>query len=189
MFSPLPARLAPLSDPTATPRSHATAIVDVSGATPHMQGPDSDRVVGTLVHRLLEHFAFGGTITAEEVQDALPRLLEPDELVDVIDLRGLARRAATGYAAVCSRPDVQSLCASGARLHEVPFTMATEDGIVRGTIDCLIRREDGNITILEFKTGRPRPEHRVQLDLYKRAAAQLFAGAGVDAVLVYADAE
>jgi ATP-dependent exoDNAse (exonuclease V) beta subunit len=66
--------------------------------------------------------------------------------------------------------------------------MASDEGIVRGTVDCLIQGADGTITVLEFKTGRVRPEHRVQLDVYRRAAAQLFSGARVEALLVYADA-
>ena len=178
----------PLSDAPATLRLHASAAGGWSLTWSHAQGGDSDRLVGKLVHRLLEQFALKGTVTADDVERALPTLLDSDELVDVIDLRELATRAAAGYAAVCARADVQALCASGLPLHEVPFTMATDEGIVRGTIDCLIRGADGTITVLEFKTGRVRPEHRAQLELYKRAAAQLFSGARVEALLVYPDA-
>jgi hypothetical protein len=41
------------------------------------------------------------------------------------------------------------------------------------------------MTLLEFKTGQPRAEHREQLDLYIRAAQLLFADATVDGRLVY----
>jgi hypothetical protein len=41
------------------------------------------------------------------------------------------------------------------------------------------------VTILEFKTGRPRPKHAAQTALYKRAAEHIFSGAIVDARLVY----
>jgi ATP-dependent exoDNAse (exonuclease V) beta subunit len=99
----------------------------------------------------------------------------------------LAARAAAAYAAVCSRADIHALCADGELLHEVPFTMSTSEGIVRGTIDCLVRRPDGAIAVLEFKTGRARPEHRAQLDLYTRAAAHIFPGVHVEGVLVYPD--
>jgi RecB family endonuclease NucS len=51
-----------------------------------------------------------------------------------------------------------------------------------------VRRGDGAITILEFKTGRPRPEHQQQLELYAQAAKRLFPGAVVDGLLVYPDA-
>mgnify|MGYP006178752655 CR=1 FL=1 len=41
------------------------------------------------------------------------------------------------------------------------------------------------MTVLEFKTGRRRPEHEVQLELYREAAALLFPGMTIDAHLVY----
>ena len=178
---------APLSD-TSSRRTHVTASGVVSGIPMPARGGDSDRLVGTLVHRLMERYGLSSTPEAADVERVLPMLLDPDELVDVIDLKKLASRAASGHAAVCSRSDVQTLCAAGERLHEVPFTMATDDGIVRGTIDCLVRRADGAITILEFKTGRARPEHRAQLEVYRRAAQHLFPGSPVDALLVYPDA-
>ena len=60
------------------------------------------------------------------------------------------------------------------------------DGVMlRGTIDCLIRTASDRVTVLEFKTGRPRDDHRVQLDLYRQAAERLFPGLSVDTRLVY----
>jgi ATP-dependent exoDNAse (exonuclease V) beta subunit len=177
----------PLIDAIATPRLHATTAAGAPAAASRTQGGDSDRLAGILVHRLLERFGFAAIIATDDVERALPMLLDPDELVDVIDRRELAARAAAGYAGVCHRADVQALCASGERLHEVPFTMATANGIVRGTIDCLVRGADGSIAILEFKTGRARPEHQVQLDLYTQAAARLFPSARIEALLVYAE--
>jgi ATP-dependent exoDNAse (exonuclease V) beta subunit len=82
---------------------------------------------------------------------------------------------------------VRSLYASGDTLHEVPFTMLAEGTWLRGTIDCLVRHGQHHLTVLEFKTGRPRPEHEAQVDLYRRAAAQMFPGCVIDARLVYAD--
>jgi ATP-dependent helicase/nuclease subunit A len=176
----------PLLD-TSTRRTRVTGFGSIASVPEPAGGGDSDRLVGTLVHRLIERHGLASAPSAEDVERWLPSLLDADELVDVTDLRTLASRAAAGYAAVCSRDDVQALCADGERLHEVRFAMATQEGIVRGTIDCLVRRRDGAITILEFKTGRARPEHRAQLDLYVRAAAQLFPGARVEAILVYPD--
>jgi ATP-dependent helicase/nuclease subunit A len=147
-----------------------------------VRSSDSDRLVGSLVHRLIERYGL----------DSEPRgvesLVRPDELADAVEIARVASRAAVLYARVCARNDVRALCASGQRLHEVPFTMRHEGRILRGTIDCLIKAPDGRITILEFKTGRSRPEHGVQLDLYKRAAERMFPGAYVEALLVYSDA-
>ena len=41
------------------------------------------------------------------------------------------------------------------------------------------------MTVLEFKTGRRRPEHQVQLELYRDAASRLFPGMTIEAQLVY----
>jgi ATP-dependent exoDNAse (exonuclease V) beta subunit len=83
------------------------------------------------------------------------------------------------------REDVRHLYLSGASLHEVPFTMREGEGWVRGTIDCLVRDDTGTVTVLEFKTGRPRAQHQAQLQLYRRAAEQIFRTDRVDARLVY----
>jgi ATP-dependent exoDNAse (exonuclease V) beta subunit len=70
----------------------------------------------------------------------------------------------------------------------MPFTMRDEAGaVLRGTIDCLVHQDEGRLTVLEFKTGRPRDEHRRQIELYKRAAERMFPGACVDALLVYGE--
>jgi ATP-dependent exoDNAse (exonuclease V) beta subunit len=58
--------------------------------------------------------------------------------------------------------------------------------VVRGTIDCLLCQPDGDISVLEFKTGRPRPEHEAQAALYRDAALSLFPGRRVVTQLLYA---
>jgi ATP-dependent exoDNAse (exonuclease V) beta subunit len=113
------------------------------------------------------------------------RLLRPEEAADVDDQEALLDEVVAAYVALTARDEVVQLYRSGVPLHEVPFTMATADGIVRGSIDCLIQGAAGNITILEFKTGRARPEHEAQVALYKQAAERLFPGSAVDARVVY----
>jgi ATP-dependent helicase/nuclease subunit A len=62
-----------------------------------------------------------------------------------------------------------------------------EDGvIVRGAIDCLIRRADGRWVVVEFKTGRPTAWHDAQLAIYVAAARALTGAAEVEGRLVYA---
>src|SRR6185503_20023200 len=70
--------------------------------------------------------------------------------------------------------------------HEVPFSFVADGCIVRGAIDCLIRRADGSVRILEFKTGRRREEHQRQAELYRRAAAAVFPDSPVTVDVVYA---
>ena len=163
-------------------RDTVAAVSAAEGETLPVRGSDSDRLVGSLVHRMIERYGLeGGPRDAES-------LVRPDELVEALERGRVAARAASLYARVCTRADIRSLCGAGRRLHEVPFTMRHEGRILRGTIDCLITAPDGGVTILEFKTGRPRPEHRMQLDLYQRAAERMFPGARVEARLVYPDA-
>jgi hypothetical protein len=63
--------------------------------------------------------------------------------------------------------------------------MRTDGTWLRGSIDCLVRDAAGLITVLEFKTGRPRPEHAAQVELYRQAAAQMFPGTHVATRVVY----
>ena len=163
----------------------------VSRQAPVAEHGHSDRVVGTLVHRMMQRFGLdlaGGT---SMMRQAALRLLRSDEALAASVERTtteVAVAAVEFYRLICGRTDVRALYGAGARLHEVPFTTRLEGVVVRGTIDCLIQTAPNEITILEFKTGQPRAEHRVQLDLYHQAAVRLFPGLSVDALLVYATA-
>jgi hypothetical protein len=66
--------------------------------------------------------------------------------------------------------------------------MAPDDPlrIFRGAIDCLIRRPDGSICVIEFKTGVPEASHQAQLDCYVRAATAMFPLATVVGRILYA---
>ena len=80
---------------------------------------------------------------------------------------------------------------NGSCLFELPFSHRRErDGgsgeqIIRGVIDCLYRTPEGGISVIEVKTGRPRPEHERQLARYVDAADVLFPDASVDGRLLY----
>jgi ATP-dependent helicase/nuclease subunit A len=170
---------------TSTKRQTIVAAVRAEEEVAGTPGSGSDRMIGALVHRLIERYGIAAPLSEGEVLDALRTLPMGDDLGDAEQARALAARAVHAYAMLCARDEVRELCTTGERLHEVPFTMREGGAIVRGTIDCLIRRSDGSLVVLEFKTGRPRPEHRLQVGMYKRAAEQIFAGARVDALLVY----
>ena len=77
---------------------------------------------------------------------------------------------------------------AGEALFEVPFSVrcASSQTILRGTFDCLVKRRDGGVTVLELKTGKRAPEHERQLSTYLTAARALFPGAPVEGKLVYA---
>jgi ATP-dependent helicase/nuclease subunit A len=148
---------------------------------------DAGRLVGRLVHRLLQRYGFDG-LDGQAAGGAALRMLRSEEMRDVADRTAtdIAEHAAAAYRTICGRPDVRSLYGAGERLHEVPFTMRLDEGAVRGTIDCLVRSAPDCLTVLEFKTGAPRDEHRIQLEVYRRAAERLFPGCAIDARLVYA---
>ena len=169
--------------PTRTPR-HPPRAATVAGeidAGALSAGTPSDRMVGTLVHRLLEHLGFGAAVIA--ARDAAPRLVRPEEALEappsVIDA------SVEAYRALSARDDVRAIYTAGRALHELPFTMQVDGIWIRGTIDCVVCAQD-RVTVLEFKTGRPRPEHRVQAEIYRRAASQMFLGGAAEAHLVYA---
>jgi ATP-dependent helicase/nuclease subunit A len=182
---------APLIDPTPAPNTVGSAMAaafDRPERPPHPPAGGSDRIVGTLVHRMLERFGFTTGDDPAVASANLLQLLESHEVltdttaVSANDLVGAALRA---YRTICDRSDVRSLYLTGSRWHEVPFTMRRGESLWRGTIDCLIQTSPTTMTVLEFKTGKPRPEHEVQLELYKDAAALLFPGMTIETCLVY----
>jgi ATP-dependent helicase/nuclease subunit A len=173
----------PLKD-VSTVRRTIGAVVMAEEQPAAADGAHSDRAIGSVVHRLIQRHGFDAAMSADDVLSVLDPMGR-DELVDAAEFPEIAARAAAVYATLCARDDVREICAGGERLHEVPFTMRENDVVLRGTIDCIIRRPDGSMYVLEFKTGRPRPEHRLQLGLYKRAAEHVFSGSRVEALLVY----
>ncbi len=119
--------------------------------------PEGDRpwapawVVGKLVHGALEHWLFPGAAGFARWAEAEARgcgIADDAELRDAIRRaeRMLVRFQAT---ALCAAMD-----AAVQRLHEVSYTLATEEGAVaRGVIDALYRTEAG-WTLVEFKSDR-----------------------------------
>ncbi len=93
-------------------------------------------------------------------------------------------RALSAVQTICDDPRIDTLRRSGEWFHEVPFSITVDASVVRGVIDAVIVRP-GGVTVVEIKTGKPRPEHEAQLDVYRTAAAALFPGRPVDAILVY----
>ena len=157
-----------------------------------------DLTAGTLVHRLIQFgVAPSGKPDDSELAHALT-LLKPEERAALEDVEGTVRAAVAAWRSMRTREDVASLLASGNRLHEVPFSLLVETAssphgaengptVLRGTIDCLIRRGDGSVVVVEFKSGSPRAFHQRQLDLYVEAARGLFPWATVGGRLIYPD--
>ena len=170
----------------------------VPGRGEAARGEDPEAALaGTLVHRLFQFESTGWNQprTIDDVVVQARRLCRAEEIATLERPDALLLRAASAYVGLRQRPDVQSVLMSGDCLFEVPFALALADGqaagrtqIIRGAIDCLVRRPDGRVVVVDFKTGAPRAEHEAQLALYVRAARLLFATADVDGLLLYAGA-
>jgi ATP-dependent helicase/nuclease subunit A len=129
------------------------------------------QLVGSIVHRLFER-RLDPLLDVSAVQQRVPDVVRADEWVDVVDAEELTRTAAELYCTLRSRDDVTQHLASGTCHFEVPFSFHPPDRpgeLVRGVVDCLVVAPDGRATVLEFKTGAPRPEHLDQTAWYARA--------------------
>ena len=176
----------PLED-LAVPRTTvgaAAADDTAAGSGPGVPGSAAGRLHGTLVHRLVQRFGLTAP-AGDRLRDALERLLTPGERADVADVPALLARVAGTYLALAHDDAARAAYGSGDALHEVPFTLRREDAVIRGTIDCLVRA-GSRVTVLEFKTGHPHPEHEAQAALYREAAQAIFPEARVDARVIYA---
>jgi hypothetical protein len=108
--------------------------------------------------------------------------------VDVPDLDALALEAAGVYVRLRGRADLTALLSAGVCHYEVPFSFVPPDrpdDVVRGVVDCLVESPDGSVTVLEFKTGRPRPEHEAQAAVYADAVAAALGFGRVTVKILY----
>ena len=160
-------------------------VSDMADVAPQA-GSSSDRLLGILVHRLFEH-AEPGTEPATALEWCR-RLLREEERAAAGDVEALLERAVSLWLRARDRADVVSALAGTARVFELPFSTTTPGfaTIVRGTIDCLVEKDDGSVLVVEFKTGKPRSSHQQQLDLYVSAARLIHpAAVSVQGTLLY----
>jgi ATP-dependent helicase/nuclease subunit A len=169
---------------TVTEWLEATASFD-----PPTAGDSQDSLTGILVHRLIQAGATLEALDAAELAARASALVSPEERAPVRDFDRIVATAVASWKTLHARSDVAALVSGGECLHEVPFSLQRMSGdtsvIVRGTIDCLVRRADGSVAILEFKTGKQRAWHQEQLALYVAAARTLFPTARVEGHVIY----
>jgi ATP-dependent helicase/nuclease subunit A len=148
----------------------------------------SARLAGTLVHRLFQRDV-NASAGVDAVASEAGRLVRPEERVDVPDAGALIASVARLYSNLRARPDVQALLGGGRCFYEVPFSYAPParpGEYIRGAIDCLVLAEDGSATVVEFKTGAPRPEHERQVEVYVQALRVALGHDRVQARVIYA---
>ena len=136
------------------------------------RGARSDRLLGIIGPRRFEHAESLSALDLSQAAALCRRLLREEELLALEDPDAFAADAARIWVHAHTRADVRDALSGRARLYEVPFSLVDPAGIVRGTIDCLVQKDDG-LLVLELKTGRAHSLHQRQLDLYVRAARQL----------------
>ena len=184
---PRPGRLEP-----AVPRAAVTALavdgrldaLPDSSASENSE-PAGGRLVGRLVHRLLARFPPGPAADEAIVQATVQALVTDEERAQVPEVDAATARAVALHRRLASRADVQALFADGTAAFEVPVSLVQDGRILRGTVDCLIRRPDGALVVVEVKTGPPRPEHQRQLEAYLRAIEALVPGIRATGTLVH----
>jgi ATP-dependent helicase/nuclease subunit A len=171
------APLAPDVRPIAPVERAIVNAADVAVAAVTLHAPDAsdrpagDRLVGTAVHRLFQRQLDHG-LSESALAEVAGQVLRPGENGDVPDVKGLTRAAIEMYSRLRERPDVVEALSGGICHYEVPFSFQPVDRpdvIVRGRIDCVVEQPDGRLCVVEFKTGRPRPEHEQQIALYRDA--------------------
>ena len=105
------------------------------------------------------------------------------------DVDAVAGAALEAWRSMRTRADVAEILTSGRRTHEMPFSYRVSGPagpvVLRGTIDCLVERDDRSVVVFELKTGARHPTHQQQLNVYIEAARALFPGARVEGVLIY----
>ncbi len=177
----------PVEDVGQRRRSAGDVAAGIDRQNETFKGTESNRLLGTLVHRLLQRVGVVHQMSSSHLRDVVASLLRPEEAAQVPDLEPLLVQTVGTYQTITQQPDLRELYLAPEVLHEVPFTMKVDGDIVRGTLDCLVRSSSDRVTVLEFKTGRPRPEHQAQLEIYRQAATRVFPGAAVTVRLVYAE--
>jgi ATP-dependent helicase/nuclease subunit A len=169
--------------------STRTTVAAVASGDPSPAGASdaaaSSRVVGRLVHRLLQRYGLSDPVDAAQLAGAISDLLRREERAELAWDAQAVEDVIGRFEALRANVRFRSNSADAEVFYEVPFTFQDGGQIIRGAIDCLIRHADGTIQILEFKTGRPREEHASQADVYRRAATAVFPGADVSVEILY----
>ncbi|HUF48644.1 MAG TPA: UvrD-helicase domain-containing protein [Vicinamibacterales bacterium] len=172
-------------------RRVAAATLGTSGqAPPTGQVGERDpgrRLVGTLVHRLFQR-RIDSDRDPSVVASIAAGMLSDLDLVDEDNPAALVAAATDLYVRLRDHEDLRATLSQGEASYEVPVSWVRRDDpatIVRGVIDCVVRRPDGGVTILELKTGAPRPGHEEQARRYAEAFGTALGSSGVQVKIVY----
>jgi len=149
--------------------------------------------LGSALHTVVEHIDYNKHTTPQEIESLIQTLTEKNllspEIATFIDrakietlihspLADRIRKAGQMYREV---PFVLAIAAS--EIYPENLNSAHEKILVHGIIDCYFQ-EDNKIVLLDFKSGANPKDHKVQMDIYKKAIAEATA-LEVKEVLIY----
>ena len=114
---------------------------------------------------------------------------KPDLFGEITDSAAVQRVSIDGESTKAQLEETAALSGSGEVLLDVPFSLADPSGarVIRGTIDALIRRDDGSIDVAVVQSGTPTPKQEQTLALCVEAAQRLFPGARVNGRFLYSN--
>jgi len=174
--------------PVAVAVASAFAASDAEASRAADRSPSTGRLIGTIVHRLFQR---GPSLerSEDDVRAIAATLVRgAQERMQVDDPERVATSAASLYITLRTRDDVVALLARGVCHYEVPFSFRAPERpaeIVRGSIDCVVEGFDGRMTVVEFKTGAPRPSHDAQVAIYTRALQAIWPDRVIESNIVY----
>jgi len=173
-------------DPSTGARSTPARPAAPTPTAPPALSRTGERIAGTLVHRLLQ-WAGPRQPSTQEWFAAYDRLARPEVLVDVHDVDALRANVVTAAEALRNRTRLADLLAGGTCWYETPFSWRPPGSaeVVRGTIDCLVVDAAGGMTVVEIKTGTPRPEHQMQVETYLAALRAHYSAVPIRGEVVY----
>ncbi len=171
--------------PLVLARSGASNVSDMARAAAPAFGPGEGgdrgaaRAFGALVHRAV---AAGALAVAEDERDRMVARLGADMTSDT------RQQARSALGRLAARDDVRELITEADVDHEVPVSWLAGDGsTVRAVLDCVVAHKDGRITVVEFKTGRPREADERQLADYVEGLGRLLPGKIVSGRIIRLD--
>ncbi|MFN7979672.1 MAG: UvrD-helicase domain-containing protein [Vicinamibacterales bacterium] len=173
-FAPLTLDAPPVRDVSTLARADALPSRGRDGAE-----REAARVLGSLVHRALA----AGALTASDgdrvaLVDAAAGHLDADVRV----------RAVETVARLAAQAEVRELISGADVQHEVPFSWRDAHGAtLRAVADAVVRRPDGRVTVLEFKTGAAREADERQLASYAEGLRRLLPETPIDGRIIRLD--
>ncbi len=167
-----------LKDPALSP----SALVQSPDSLTEEQRAGAE--VGTVCHRAMELLLARKVSSAEDAARKAALFCS---------FPAREKDAAAVLVPFCQSALFKELLAAETLACEMPFSLAGEHGVESGVMDAVLRRADGQIWVVDFKTDRAcaggeeklLEKYRPQLAVYKRAAEKIFAGERVKCSAVF----